>query len=443
MMESVFIRQSVLLLGIACSSISNVFAESLLDIYTLSLISDPQLKQSQYSRQIANAEKRQEIARFLPNINISANTTDNSEKRSYGVSLFNGKEDYNSHGYSVTLKQAIFNFESHLQLKQTKQRINQLDIELLSAEQALILRVAERYFDVLAAQDGLRFSAAEKKAVERQLAQAERQLKVGLVAITDVYEAKARLDTTVANEIDAQNKLANSLESLREVTNRYHGMLQTLSEELILREPQLSGTEAWETLAVNNNLQLISLRYKQKILRSEINKQRASHLPTLDLVVSYSDSTSGGGDFGRSDTKASAIGLQFNMPIYQGGITSARVQKAQHQYERNSEELEANLRRTRSQAKKSYLGILASIARVNSLKQSVISYQQALKAIEVGFEAGMRTTSDVLQANSELYQAQRNYKRAQYDYILNGLRLKQAVGDLSIADLEKVDTWLK
>ncbi|VAW83634.1 Type I secretion outer membrane protein, TolC family [hydrothermal vent metagenome] len=424
--------------------LNNSYAdESLLDIYMLSLESDPEIKQVQIEYDIARETKKQSLAQLFPTIHISGDTMDNAQKRSYDVSLFDGKEDYNSHGYSLRLKQSLFRYENHISFQQARGRIKQANAELMLAGQALIIRVSERYFNVLAAQDNLRFFDAEKKAVERQLAQAKSRLNAGLVAITDVYETQARLDNTIAQEVAADNQLANNLESLREVTNRYHEQLRPLAEFLVLLQPELADIKAWEELALAHNLQIISLRHNNFLLKKEIDKQKAGRYPTLDLVATYSRSISGGGNFGRSDTENRAIGLQLNLPIYLGGATGSRIREARQQYNKNLEKIKATIRSVKSQTRKHYLGVIASIAQVQSLKQSIVSNKQALKGIEAGYELGMRTTFDVLQANRELYRTQRDYQRARYDYVLNGLRLKQSVGDLSLLDLKKANSWLQ
>jgi len=431
----------LLLLGMSINS--SFSAESLLDIYSLSLESDPKLRQAQIAYAISLEKKRQDVSLLLPSVNISGNTTDNSQKRSYEISLFDGEEDYNSHGYSLSIRQPLFSYENNINLKQSDERINQAGVELVSASQSLIMRVSERYFDVLAAEDNLQFIAAEKQAVERQLKQAESRLNAGLAAITDVYEARARLDATLAQRIEAKNQFSNGLESLREITNSYHERLRPLSESLVLVEPEPSDDEIWVALALQGNLQIVALRHYNRVLRGEISRQRAGHYPTLDLVATYSRSIAGGGNFGRSDSESSAIGLQLNLPVDVGGMTRSRVREAIYQYDKNREEVDATTRAVRSQIRKSYLGVLASIALVQSLKRSVLSSDKALTAIEAGYNVGMRTTSDVLQATRDLYRMQRDYKRARYDYVLNGFRLKQAAGKLSLSDLKQVSLWLE
>jgi len=430
--------------GLLCISANSSFAvENLLDVYVLAVASDPQLKQVQLELSIATESRRINFSRFLPNISVSGDVTNNLQKRTYDVSQFDGEEEYNSYSYALSLNQPLFRYDNHVSYKQAADRIKQTNTELVAARQALIVRLSERYFDVLAAQDNLRFIDAEKRAVERQLEQAETWLNGGLAAITDVYEARAQLDTTKSLEIDAQIQLENSLESLRELTNRHHNKLKPLSKSLVLVESELLDIEEWVELALTSNLQIASLRYNNQMLRWDISRQRTGHYPTLDLVANYSKLNSGGGNFGRSDTETRSVALQFNLPLYQGGLVTGRVKEAVFLYEQNLEKLDATIRAVRSEVRKAYFGVTGSAARMMSLQQSVISNSKALKAIEAGRKLGMRTIGDVLSATQKVYQAERDHERVRYDYVLNGLRLQKSAGILSLVYLEKINLWLE
>ncbi len=423
--------------------ISHSFAgEHLLDIYQLALQSDPDLKQVELSYDIAVEMKKQDLSPLLPNIRMSGNITNNAQKRTYEVSQFDGEEDYNSQGYSLTLTQSLFRYENNIRYKQADQRIKQTNVELEHAKQSLMIQVAERYFDILAAQDNLRFVAAEKHTIQRQLEQVKNRLEAGLSAITDLYETQARLDSTIALEIEAQNKHQNSLEALRKITNQYHENLAPLNEIQTLTAPVPLNITHWESVALKNNLEIIALRYNNERLRQDIKKQRAGHYPTLDLILKYSKSNSGGGNFGDSETEDRTVGLQLEIPIYQGGLINSKTQTATQTFNQHQKKLESTIRNVRTQTRKAYLGVMASIARIRALKQAVHSNKQAIEAIQAGYNEGMRTTFDVLQANKELYRTQRDYQRARYDYILNNLKLKQATGHLLLSNLKQVNMWL-
>ncbi len=432
---SIVINQSV---------IPHSFAvENLLDIYQLAIESDPDLKQVKLSHDIAVEMKQQDLSPMLPNIRLSGNLTNNAQKRTYEVSQFNGEEDYNSQGYSLTLSQSLFRYENHIRYQQADQRIKQTHTEWAIAKQTLIIQVTERYFNILAAQDNLRFIVAEKHAIQRQLEQVKNRLEAGLSAITDLYETQARLDSTIASEIEAQNQLENSREALRKITNQYHEKLAPLNEIQKLTAPTPLNIQHWESVALKNNLEMIALRHNNERLRQEIDKQRTGHYPTLDLVLKYAKSNSGGGNFGDSETEDRTIGLQLEMPIYQGGLVSSKIRTAKQAYHQDIKKLESTLRTVRTQTREAYLGVMASIARIKALKQAVHSNHQAIKAIQAGYNEGMRTTFDVLQANRELYRTQRDYQRARYDYLLSSLKLKQSTGQLIESDLHKINSRLK
>ncbi len=431
------------ILMLLCFSINVSFsAEGLFDIYALALKADPTLRQSQLDYDIVVEQKHQDFSRWLPSISLSGDMTDNSQKRTYDVSQFDGEESYSSYGYSLSISQPLFRYENNVIYQQATDKVNQANISLRATQQALIIRMSERYFEILAATDNLGFINAEKISVKRQLTQAEGRLKAGLSAITDVYEAKAQLDSTIADVIEAKNQYENSLESLREITNRYHEKLRPLRVALELVEPPIVGVEKWIILALNNNPDILRLQHINQQLQHDVKRQRAAHYPTLDLVARYAKTTSGGGSFGNSNTENRTIGLQFSLPIYQGGAVTSRTKSAVLKHERNLEKLDATMRSVRRQVHKSYRGIMANIARVKSLAQSVISNEKALNAVETENKLGMRTITDVFQVNRKLYRARRDYQRARYDYVLNRLRLKQSVGNLSALDLKQIDRWL-
>ena len=431
---SIVINQSVIPHSLA--------VENLLDIYQLALESDPYLKQVALSYDIAIERKQQALSPLLPSISMSANLSNNVQKRTYDVSQFDGEEDFNSQGYSLSLSQSLFRYENHLRYTQENQRIKQTNVELEHAKQSLMIQVVERYFDILAAQDNLRFVAAEKQTIQRQLEQVKNRLEAGLSAITDLYETQARLDSTIALEIEAQNQLQNSLETLRKTTNQYHEKLAPLHDIQTFNAPVPLDIKHWVSVALKNNLEIMALRHNHEYLRQDIDTQRAGHYPTLDLTLQYSKSNSGGGNFGDSETEDRIIGLQLDMPIYQGGLIRSKTRIATKTYNQHQEKLESTIRTVRSQTREAYSGVMASIARISALKQAIRSNHQAIEAIQAGYNEGMRTTFDVLQASKERYRTQRDYQRARYDYLLNRLKLKQSTGQLLEIDLSTINDYL-
>ncbi|WP_295537635.1 TolC family outer membrane protein, partial [uncultured Thioclava sp.] len=305
-----------------------------------------------------------------------------------------------------------------------------------AAKQELIVRVSSAYFDVLAALDNVEFSRAEKEATARQLEQAKQRFEVGLIAITDVHEAQAQYDLTVAQEITADNTLANTREALQEITGQYDETLQVLRDEIPLLEPVPSDADAWITQARQQNLSLQAARFAASAAKDEISRQRAGHYPTLDFVANKSNSVTHS-TTGR-ETDAETLSLQLNVPLFAGGAVLSRTREAGYRANEARYRLEQTRRGVQRQTRNAYLGVLAGISRVKALEQAVVSSKKALEATEAGFEVGTRTIVDVLLSQRELFRAQRDHARSRYDYLLNTLRLKQSAGSLAVTDVEAI-----
>ena len=422
----------------------NTHAVNLEEILSLALENDPQVNQAKAAYTAALESRPQARANFLPSISFNANTTDNSQDRQFGAgSLFSGNEDFNSRGYTLNLTQPVYNRDSIVQQRQTDAIIGEAQANLSNAEQGLIVRVAERYFNVLAAEDNLTFAKAEKESIARQLDQTNERFEVGLIPITDVNEAQASFDLSIADEIDADNTLLSSREGLREVTDNYHEILAPLIANTPLPSPDPQNIDRWVEVALNENLTVLAAEFASINLQHAIERSKSGLYPTLDIVASRSNSVSGGGSLGGSEIDNTALGLELNVPLYAGGRIFSQAREARARLDESNQFLEQQRRSTVRQVRESYLGVLASISRVKALKQAEKSSQSALEANEVGLEVGTRTTVDVLDARRVLFGAKRDLARARYDYIMNTLRLKQAAGTLTNNDIREVNRWLK
>ncbi len=420
---------------------SHAVAVDLIEIYKIAETSDPVYRQSISANLAAQEAKPQARALLLPSADISANTIENDQTISSAGFGASGDTSFNSHGYSLDLAQPIFRWDRYVALKQADSQILQAEAEQLSAQQALIIRVAENYFEILAAMDNLRFAKAESKSLSRQLEQANQRFEVGLTAITDVQEAQAGFDRATADEILAENLLDNARENLREITGQYITELDNLGQSMPLVSPQPNDINEWSTTAESQNLDIIAAQHRLENTRQEIKKQNAGHLPTLDLVASHGYNVSGG-RFGNTKIRSTGVGLELNVPIFQGGLTSSRTREARHLYEQSLQELEQALRAAQRDTRQSYLGVISGISLVTALKQAVVSSETALKATETGFDVGTRTAVDVVDAERTTLNAKRNYSRARYDYLLDSLRLKRAAGTLAPEDLKQISAWL-
>lgn len=427
----------IIMLGFSTS----VLAENLGDIYQLAKQNDPQYKAAK-AGYLADIETRSQAkSALLPQINATVHKTDHSDESI--VPAPGSTIDYDSSGYTLSLNQSIYHHEYYLQLDQADAAVARAAAQLSEAEQALIVRVAEQYFDVLAAIDNRVFATAEKKAIGEQLEQAKQRFNVGLIAITDVHEAQAGYDQSVAQDILAENQLAIAREALRELTGQSHEQLQPLGENnpLVIPEPQ--DVNKWVEMGLSQNLPLKISQKNLDIARDEVSRQRAGHYPTIDLVAARTKTDVEDGPLGTTEDEDTSISLQLNVPIFSGGNTSSKTREAAHRYQQAKENHEKIRRETERLARNAYLSVVANISGVKALRQALASSSIALEATQAGFEVGTRTAVDVLNSQRELFRAKRNYAKARYDYILETLRLKQAAGLLGEQDLFLINNWLE
>lgn len=424
---------AMVLLGVS----AGVHAENLLDIYQQAQIKDTQLQESKARRDQAFEKINESRATLLPQVDLEAGLSHLQNKGdTLTGSTANGK---------VALTQSLYRRSNWINLDITEKSATQSDVAYNLEAQNLMLRTSQAYFDVLKAMDILEFVRANKAAVERQLEQTQQRFEVGLTAITDVHEAEAERDKALADEINAENTLDNSYESLRELTGIDHRNLAVLNTERFSPQKTAFGSEKWLELALDKNLQLHNARIAKDIAKEQIDLQKTGHEPTLDLDAGLKTSYTDYKDEIRNpdgNANQSNIGLTFKLPIYSGGATSSKVKQAQYDYVAASEQLEKNFRSVQSTVRSSYNNVNASIGSVRAYSQSVVSADSALKATEAGYEVGTRTIVDVLDSTRKLYDAKQKLSAARYSYILNILSLKQAAGVLEEKDLVEVNQGL-
>ncbi len=415
-------------------------AENLSQIYQLATRNDSRIRAALAARDSVLEARPQARSLLLPQVSLSADVT---RVRSDVNSSPSGKSlsNFNTAGLGLSLSQAIYRRDYLIGLEQADLQIAQAEASYSAEQQALVLRVAQAYFDVLSAQDSLTFAKAENAAIARQLEQAKQRFEVGLIAITSVHEAQAAFDQSRADLISAENTLDNAWEALREIIREDVGTLSAVVERLPLNAPEPADPVAWAQQAQQENLSIRALRYALDIARSNIELKEAADYPRLDLVGSHSLDRSSS-SFG-SDSNTTSLSLQLNMPLYTGGGNSSRVRQARLNYQVAQENLDKERRSVNRQVRDAYRSVLASISQVKALKASTVSAQSALDATQAGFEVGTRTMVDVLNAQRDLFRAKSNYAKVRYSYILSGLQLKQAAGTLSAQDLEQINRWLR
>jgi outer membrane protein len=444
--------------------------DTLMQIYEKAVRSDPLVREADANKLATQEGKPIARGALLPQVsgtaaygNAAANGSTTNQIGDVIAASPIDSRNYYARNWNVQIRQSVFRWDQWVQLSQAGKESAQADVDYEAAQQDLVIRVAETYFNVLAAEDTLASEQAAKDAIGRQLEQAQKRFEVGLIAITDVQEAQAAYDQALAAEILAKRNVANRQELLRSIIDEPAPALAKPASDLPLLSPDPADENQWVDLAMQQNRSLISSQIGTEIAKDNVSLARTGHYPTVDLVASRNNTNNDGfsrapcravlncdgADIGtvvRSNTGTDlandAVSLQFAMPFFSGGSTSARVQQAVYQHRASRERLERTARETERQTRDAYLGVISEISRVQALKQAFESSKTALKATEAGFDVGTRTTVDVLAARRTVFVAETNYLRSRYDYLINGLRLKQAAGTLTTDDIAQIDGLL-
>ena len=427
------------------SSYSSGYADDLLTVFDLAQRNDAVIRAATADYQASQQVPSQSRAALLPQLSgdVRSSQTETTNRTINGVA--NPDEDTESNSWSLNLRQTLYDHASWQRLWSANATAAAAEAQYRAAEQDLILRVAETYFNVLAAEDNLEFAEAERKAVGQQLEQAKQRFDVGLIAITDVKESQAQYDQAVASEIQAQNTLSAAREALWTLTNHTLAKLERVSDKLPLVTPDPQDKQQWVDKALNENLSLLAAKNTLDAADHNVDAQRAGHYPTLSLTASV-----GSGDNEvlvpsafQTEGDSETIGVELSIPIYSGGGVSARTREAVYRRDSARETHEGTRRQVIQQTRNAYQNVVADISRVKALQQALISSQAAYEATEAGFEVGTRNSVEVLLSLRNTFAARRDYAQTRYDYLLDTLRLKQSTGSLSIEDLRAINRWLE
>jgi outer membrane protein len=438
-------RTTLLALALAATA-QGAAAEDLVQVFRDSQRYDATYSAARNNLAAGRERLPQGRALILPTLNLSASATRSrvdSESRDAAVQpSFLRTPD--STGYTLTFTQPIFRVQNFLQYQQGEFQVRQAEATFGQATQDLIVRVAQAYFDVLGQYDTLTLVRAQKAATSEQLAQAKRNFEVGTATITDTHEAQARYDLIAAQEIAALNDLQARRRQLQLISGKEYTELKQLRGDVKLSPPNPENVETWAELAEKQSYTVLIQSAAAEVAALEAKRASAGHLPTLDFVAQYGQSgetASTTSSVGR-DTNSSSVGLQFALPLFQGGSVSSREREAAALYLRSKDDLD-NARRTAVlTARQLYLSTLNGITQVIALEQARVSSQSALDSNKLGYEVGIRINIDVLNAQQQLYSTERDLALARYNTILNNLRLKAASGALREEDLEEVNRVL-
>lgn len=421
-------------------------AQTLIDTYRRALEADPKYRAVLYTARATETLHDQAFAGFLPTLRFEAESIEtrqrilSSENPIFGP----GTTDFPTRSRTLSLVQPLFRKDVIERFEQAKASVQQASYTLLAAEQDLMLRTASAYLQVLAAQDALAFATAEREALGRALELAREKLKSGLGTITVLHDATARHALAQAREIESRNKLADARQGLHEITGREPQALQTLRSELPLAMPEPADLGAWIAAAREGNLSLRARAAAVEVAAIEINRQKAAHYPSVNMVYTQNRKDSGSTLFGGgSNVDTRELSLRLSVPLFEGGAVLAVTKEAGFKHLKAREEHEQERRALERQTRAAYEGLVSGMGLVQALAQSVLAQQSAVAAREQGYAAGINTLLPVLDAQRDLFAARRDHAQARYDVLVNRLKLAQAAGSLSETHLAEVGAALQ
>jgi outer membrane protein len=421
------------------------FAADLVQVYREALSYDAQYAAARAAAEAGREKLPQALAGLLPTIAATGNTFANDASfdtriNSLGINT-STRNRFNSNAYNVNLTQPLFRWQNFAQYGQSKLLVMQTEATFAQAGQDLILRVAQAYFDVLVAIENLRAVQANKTAIAQQLEQAKKNFEVGTATITDTYESQSRFDLATAQEIAADNELEVRRYALRVLIGRDPGELSRLKPKAVMEPPQPASMEPWVEAAERDSFVVQAQQAAAEAAGKAVEINRAGHYPTLDVVANYGQNNGPGqSGLGEIDTTTRQVGLQLNIPIFQGGAVNSRTREAIARRDAELATLDKEKRNSALGARQSYLGVVNGLAEVRALEAALVSSLSSLESNRLGYEVGVRINIDVLNAENQVYVTRRDLARARFNTLLAQLKLKAAVGSLAETDLEQINT---
>ncbi|MGH8687178.1 MAG: TolC family outer membrane protein [Burkholderiales bacterium] len=439
------IRRTVLAVA-ACLPVA-AGAENLSQVYQDARGYDAQYAAARQTMQAGLEHEAQGRALVLPSLGLTANATDSRLDSQSDSNLLvpSFTRNLNNYGYTLTFTQPIYRRQNWLQYDEGQLQAKQAELTFGQAAQDLVLRLAQAYFDVLAAQDTLALVRASKVAIAEQLAQAKRNFEVGTATITDTHEAQARYDLSVSQEISAQNDLEAKSRALQLITGKEYTSLKSLRPDVKLSPPVPNNMQTWVDLAQKQSYAVLIQEATTEIADLEAKRNSAGHQPTLDLVASHNYIWQNASTLSAigSNVTTDSVSLQLALPLYQGGGISSREREAAYNLEKSRQDLENARRASVLVAQQAYLSVINGIAQVGALEQALVSSDSALQSNRLGYEVGVRINIDVLNAQQQVFSTKRDLAVARYNTITTLLKLKAAAGGLREQDLEEINQVLE
>lgn len=425
-----------LLLCLAVTLASNAQSEDLITVYQQALQADPELKSAELAVEIVAAQKGQALGQLLPQINGSANWSENRQTIRGNASNYPGTR------YYLSLTQSLLDFTKFWNWRRAQEVENQYDLERIEAQHALMFNVVERYFGVLDAEDQLRFLETEKQATQQQQEQVRKQFAKQLVKITDVYEVEARLDKISADLIEAESVLVTAKEHLRELTDSMPTNLYTLRDAIDYKE--LEGKlDDWIAVAKSENPTIAAQLRAIDAAGDDVAVQKSRYLPVVDLQLNYYNTNTGYQSVNlNTDIQTQVAAINVNVPIFTGGTTTHRLFEAQSRLELTKQDNEAKLRALVKETSDAFLTSNANVRRIKATRKALESATKSREAMEAAYKYGVETITDVLIAQQLEYKAKRDLSQSKYSYIINRIRFMRAIGAISEGNLQEINGWL-
>ena len=420
---------------------------NLLDIYQQALAHDPVLASALSSNKAAQEIIEQGKALYRPTVNFSAGVTATKSSIEFNNVTSNfprvaGNAGFEGYNYGLEARQPIYRQQNLVQMDQSYTQVSIADKQYHLSQQNLILRTTQAYFNVLIAQDKIELIKAQKTAILSQLDQAKITFEVGTATITDVNEAQARFDLVVSQEIAAVNEYQIAQHEIQQITGELPTVLATVKSDIQVNTINQNMQNLLD-VALQNNLNIAIQQDTLKLAEQNVAFNKAAHMPTLDAVANYTDNYTNGGlnGFG-NDFNSATIGLQLQIPLYQGGAISSRVRQALLNQQKAKDDVEIARRQTDLETQRAFLNLSSSVAQIKALEQALISSQSQLDSTKLGYEVGVRISVDVLNAQQQLFSAKRDLLQARYNYLVNIIRLKSATGVVAEVDLQDINQQL-
>ena len=420
----------------------------LLDIYQQAQTSDPIWAAARSTHAATQEKLVQGRALILPSVTLEGGANHSNTDITYTGSGNNpfkgGKQHFNAYNYSLNVNHPLYRRQNSVDYEKSQTQVAQADDTLSVAKLDLMVRTSQAYFDVLLAQDKIDLIVAQKAAITKQLEQAKANFDVGTATITDVHEAQARYDLLIAQEIAAQNEREVKKRAIQALTSQVPEKLASAKEQLDVVVPAPQNMEKWVEIAESQNPQIKVQQQSVQLATQDIERAHAGHFPTVDAVASYADSYSNGGTSGvGNDLQNLTVGLKVEVPIYQGGSITSKEREAAANQQKAKDDLEQARRGAGLQTRQAYLNVTSNVAQVKAYEQALASSQSSLDSTSLGYDVGVRTSVDVLNAQQQLYSAKRDLLQARYAWMLSVIQLKAAAGVLTENDLAETNRQLE